>query len=88
VILAESKVSFPAGSQEQFYVSASRGRQKCTVYTDDAELLKEAIATSSVKLSATELMESGQRRRRIRHQAMIAAACQPAAGEQVAAYGR
>jgi ATP-dependent exoDNAse (exonuclease V) alpha subunit len=53
VILAESKVSFPAGSQEQFYVSASRGRRKCTVYTDDAELLKEAIATSSVKLSAT-----------------------------------
>ncbi|MEZ6104471.1 MAG: MobF family relaxase [Pirellulaceae bacterium] len=64
VILAESSMSFPAGSQEQFYVSASRGRRKCTVFTDDRESLKESISGTSVRLSATELLENDRKRRR------------------------
>jgi ATP-dependent exoDNAse (exonuclease V) alpha subunit len=84
VILAESSVSFPAGSQEQFYVSASRGRQRCTVYTDDAESLREAIAGSSLKLAATELIENTNRDRRQRQRAMIDAAVHHTSTKQVA----
>jgi hypothetical protein len=76
VILAESGISFPAGCQDQAYVSVSRGRQKCTVYTDDAEQLREAVAASSIKLSATELL--GERRRRQLQRQAIAPTDAPA----------
>ncbi len=55
VIIAESSDSFPAASREQFYVSVSRGRTHCSVYTDDKEGLVEAIGGTGDSLSATEL---------------------------------
>ena len=43
VLIAQSSQSFGASSQEQFYVSVSRGRKGVEVFTDDKELLKEQI---------------------------------------------
>jgi len=53
VLIAQSADSFPASSREQFYVSCSRGRESCTVYTSDREELLKAIARSDPKLTAT-----------------------------------
>lgn len=56
---AQSSESFPASSQEQFYVSASRARQELRVYTDDKQSLQTAIQNSSERMSATELSQVG-----------------------------
>jgi conjugative relaxase-like TrwC/TraI family protein len=64
VFIGQSSQSFPASSREQFYVSASRGRYRATVYTDDKKSLLEAISQSDERLSATELVD-GERQRRI-----------------------
>ncbi|MGP1345539.1 MAG: MobF family relaxase [Phycisphaerales bacterium] len=59
VILAQSAASRGAASIEQFYVSASRGKQSIAIYTDDKVALVEAVHASAERLSAIELM-SGQ----------------------------
>jgi ATP-dependent exoDNAse (exonuclease V) alpha subunit len=56
VIIAESADSFPAASQEQFYVSASRGKQAMRVYTGNREDLKQAVLRSASRGAATELV--------------------------------
>lgn len=56
VIIGQSSQSLGATSREQFYVSASRGRQQVTVYTDDKLALREAIAQSDERMAATELV--------------------------------
>jgi conjugative relaxase-like TrwC/TraI family protein len=72
VFIGQSSDSFPASSREQFYVSASRGREKVTVYTDDKEALLEAVKQTDERLSATELvmetrlLEMGDTLRRLR----------------------
>ena len=58
VFIAQSSGSLRASNKEQFYVSASRGREQVTIYTDDKEALKESIAKSSSRMSATELLET------------------------------
>ena len=58
VLVGQSSDSFPASSQEQFYVSASRARKSVTVYTDDKKALREAISRSDERLSATELLRN------------------------------
>jgi conjugative relaxase-like TrwC/TraI family protein len=63
VFIGQSSQSFPAGSREQFYVSASRGRYCATVYTDDKKALLDAISQSDERPSATELA-GGERERR------------------------
>jgi hypothetical protein len=63
VLIAQSADSFPASSREQFYVSCSRGRDSCTIYTSDREELRQAIARSDPKLTATELMKEREQRR-------------------------
>jgi hypothetical protein len=55
VLIAQSTLSHPASSQEQFYVSVSRGRQNVTVFTDSKEMLEEAVKRRDLRLSATEL---------------------------------
>jgi len=55
VFVAQSAESFRAGSTEQFYVSASRAREKVSVYTDDKNALRQAVQRSSLRMSATEL---------------------------------
>lgn len=57
VFIAESAESFAAGSKEQFYVSASRGRQSAHIYTNNKAELREVIQESSAKVTATELFQ-------------------------------
>jgi hypothetical protein len=51
VFIAESSMSFPAASLEQFYVSCSRGRERLRIFTDDKEELKRAISHSCARKS-------------------------------------
>ena len=43
VLVVASSRSLPAINQEQFYVSISRGRERCQVFTDDTELLRSHV---------------------------------------------
>jgi len=56
VLLVASSRSLPAINQEQFYVSISRGRERCQVFTDDSELLRLHVTHSSERLAAVEAM--------------------------------
>jgi conjugative relaxase-like TrwC/TraI family protein len=56
VLLVASSRSLPAINQEQFYVSISRGRERCQVFTDDTELLRLHVTHSSARLAAVEAM--------------------------------
>lgn len=56
VIIGQSSRSFRASSREQFYVSASRGRQQVLVFTDDKDELIQAVSRSDERLSGTELL--------------------------------
>ncbi|MCA9027603.1 MAG: relaxase domain-containing protein [Planctomycetaceae bacterium] len=53
VFVGQSSESFPASSREQFYVSASRARQRVTIYTDDRNALRDAIGQTDERLSAS-----------------------------------
>lgn len=52
VYIAESAMSFPAATLEQFYVSCSRGRERLRIFTDDKDELKRAISRSCARKSA------------------------------------
>jgi hypothetical protein len=56
VLLVASSRSLPAINREQFYVSISRGRERCQVFTDDAEMLRSHVTHSSARLAAVEAM--------------------------------
>jgi hypothetical protein len=56
VLLVASSRSLPAIHQEQFYVSISRGRERCQIFTDDTELLRSHVTDSSARLAAIEAM--------------------------------
>ncbi|PYJ96515.1 MAG: hypothetical protein DME23_20435 [Verrucomicrobia bacterium] len=55
VILVASSRSFAAVNREQFYVSISRGRERCYVFTDDADLLARRVTDSHERKAAIEL---------------------------------
>jgi conjugative relaxase-like TrwC/TraI family protein len=55
VILGMGAVSTPAMSQEQAYVSLTRGKERASVYTDDLTAMRKAVQHSSQKLAALEL---------------------------------
>ena len=55
VIIAQGSMSFRAASKEQFYVSASRGRQSVAIYTDSKKELLRAIKQSNQRMTGTEL---------------------------------
>jgi hypothetical protein len=55
VLVAVGDESFAAASKEQFYVSASRGRESVAVYCENKRDLFEAVNRSGARLSATEL---------------------------------
>ncbi|NOG73580.1 MobF family relaxase [Roseicella sp. DB1501] len=57
VFLLQTAQSLPATFAEQFYVSLSRGRERVRIYTDDRQGLLAAVARSSQRGSATELLE-------------------------------
>lgn len=56
VIISQSSASFRASSQEQFYVSVSRGREAVSIYTDDKKELQRAVSQSNERQSANELV--------------------------------
>ena len=62
VFIAQSSASFPASNEKQFYVSASRGIERCLVYTDDKEALKLAALQDANRMSAAEIAEISQDR--------------------------
>jgi len=68
VFVGQSALSFPASSQEQFYVSVSRGREQAIVFTDDKEELLRAVSHSDERLSGTELAAEAVRERVARQQ--------------------
>src|SRR5439155_20246777 len=55
VLLVASSRSFAAVNREQFYVSISRGRERCHVFTDDADLLARRVTDSHERMAAIEL---------------------------------
>jgi hypothetical protein len=55
VLVAQSKNSLVASSLEQFYVSCSRGKETLRIYTDDREMLREAVGNTSTRLASIEL---------------------------------
>jgi conjugative relaxase-like TrwC/TraI family protein len=61
VILGMSSGSFGATNQEQMYVSASRAKEKLSLYTDDKDALKAAIQRSSQKLAALDVQPEPKR---------------------------
>ncbi len=60
VILCQSALSWGAASQEQFHVSASRGKKSCLILCDDKDDLRRQIARSEQKLSATEFVRTAK----------------------------
>jgi ATP-dependent exoDNAse (exonuclease V) alpha subunit len=56
VLVVASSRSLPAVHQEQFYVSISRGRERCQIFTDDSDLLRSHVTDSSARLAAVEAM--------------------------------
>ena len=67
VLVVASSRSLPAVSQEQFYVSISRGRDACCVFTDDTELLRSHVTRSSARLAAVEVVPRVRKRILIEH---------------------
>jgi hypothetical protein len=64
VFIGQSAESLPASSREQFYVSASRARERVTVYTDDKAALLEAVERGDDRMTATDVMSARARRER------------------------
>lgn len=56
VLVVASSRSLPAVHQQQFYVSISRGRERCQVFTDDVERLRSHVTHSSERLAAVEVI--------------------------------
>ncbi len=55
VFIAQSSQSVPASSQQQFYVSISRGKEACRIYTDDRQALEHAVKRDGQRLTAREV---------------------------------
>ena len=66
VILVASARSLPAVHQEQFYVSISRGRDRCRVFTDDTERLRSQVTYSSTRPAAIEVIPPAHQHKFIR----------------------
>jgi ATP-dependent exoDNAse (exonuclease V) alpha subunit len=58
-------ISGDSMGKELFYVAASRGRESVTVVTSDRELLRESVARSGTRQSASELARKVWRHRAI-----------------------
>jgi conjugative relaxase-like TrwC/TraI family protein len=57
-LLAQSSLSFNAGSREQMNVSLSRGREGIRIYTDDKAELRELASRSGARGSAMDFVGS------------------------------
>jgi ATP-dependent exoDNAse (exonuclease V) alpha subunit len=56
VLVVASSRSLAAVHQQQFYVSISRGRERCQIFTDDTERLRSHVTHSSERLAAMEVV--------------------------------
>jgi ATP-dependent exoDNAse (exonuclease V) alpha subunit len=56
VLVVASSRSLAAVHQQQFYVSISRGRERCQIFTDDSERLRSHVTRSSERLAAVEVV--------------------------------
>jgi len=56
VLVVASSRSLAAVHQQQFYVSISRGRERCQIFTDDSERLRAHVTHSSERLAAVEVV--------------------------------
>ncbi|HTL73267.1 MAG TPA: MobF family relaxase [bacterium] len=54
VLVVATSRSLAAVHQQQFYVSISRGRERCQIFTDDTERLRSHVTRSSARLAAIE----------------------------------
>jgi hypothetical protein len=63
VLIGLSSPSYPAASQEQLYVSVSRGRTAAAIYTDNRRSLLDAVRRSDPRMTATELASRRLRQR-------------------------
>jgi conjugative relaxase-like TrwC/TraI family protein len=66
VLVVASSRSLPAVHRQQFYVSISRGRERCQVFTDDKDLLRSHVTHSSERLAAVEVVPRVRRQNFIR----------------------
>jgi conjugative relaxase-like TrwC/TraI family protein len=55
VFISQPSGTFPATDLKQFYVSVSRGRDHCHIYTDDKQALMEHVSHIGDRQSAIEL---------------------------------
>ena len=55
VFIAAGNESLPASNQQQWYVSATRGREMAKIYVEDRKELRDAIARTGQRVSAVEL---------------------------------
>jgi hypothetical protein len=60
VFVAMDAQSFQASNRNQFYVSASRGREQIRIFTDDADFLRTVVNRPGDRMSAIELLESAR----------------------------
>ena len=56
VFISQPAATFPATDQKQLYVSISRGRYMCNLYTDDLEQLLDYAERTGDRQSAMELV--------------------------------
>ena len=61
VILAQSSLSQPAASREQFYVSVSRAKQQVEIFTDDKEELYRSVYQSKQRKTALDMQDQSKR---------------------------
>ncbi|MEZ6140789.1 MAG: MobF family relaxase [Zavarzinella sp.] len=59
VLVVQSQVSLGATTPEQFYVSASRGRERVLVFTDAAQSLQESLQRETVQPHALPFVRDG-----------------------------
>lgn len=62
VFLAQGAQSIPGTNAQQFYVAASRGRERCLIYCDDKAELKKAIIRSGDRMTAKEVADQHHQR--------------------------
>jgi conjugative relaxase-like TrwC/TraI family protein len=55
VFISVGRESIPAANQQQWYVSASRGREQARIYVGSKDDMRNAIARTGQRLSAVEL---------------------------------
>jgi len=58
VFIAAGEESLPASNQQQWYVSASRGREMAKIYVEDKKDVRDAISRTGERLSAVELTQT------------------------------